>query len=192
MAMGLRIVIVGVPGVGKSTVVEKSKAAVPGSSVLVFGTAMFDEALRLKWVEHRDEMRKLPVEKQKKLQEAAAAAISKGKGKVVFIDTHLFIRTPEGFWPGLPLRVIQPMKPTHLILVVAGAKEILARRKNDTTRYRDEITEEEVSEELELAQSFLSAASLVSGAPMMFIHNEEGKSDKAAKQIAALVRGAKV
>jgi adenylate kinase len=192
MAMGLRIVIVGVPGVGKSTVVEKAKIAVRGSSVLVFGTAMFDEALRLKWVKHRDEMRKLPVEKQKKLQEAAAAAISKGKGKVVFIDTHLFIRTPEGFWPGLPLRVIQPMKPTHLVLVVAGAKEILARRKNDTTRYRDEITEEEVSEELELARSFLSAASLVSGAPMMFIHNEEGKSDMAAKQIAALVRGAKV
>jgi adenylate kinase len=190
--MGLRIVIVGVPGVGKSTVVAKAKEAVPGSSVLVFGTAMFDEALRLKWVKHRDEMRKLPVEKQKKLQEAAAAAISRGKGKVVFIDTHLFIRTPEGFWPGLPLRVIQPMKPTHLILVGASAKEILARRKNDTTRYRDEITEEEVSEELELARGFLSAASLVSGAPMLFIHNEEGNADKAASKIAALVRGAKV
>jgi adenylate kinase len=34
-------------------------------------------------------------------------------------------------------------------------------------------------------------ASLVSGAPMSFIHNHEGKSDEAASQIAALVRGAK-
>jgi adenylate kinase len=192
MVMGLRVVIVGVPGVGKSTVVEKSREAVPGSTVQVFGTAMFDEALRLKWVKHRDEMRKLPVAKQQKLQEAAAARISRGKGKVVFIDTHLFIRTPEGFWPGLPLRVIQPMKPTHLILVVASPKEILARRKSDTTRYRDEVTEDEVTEELELARSFLSAASLVSGAPMVFIHNGEGKSAEAANQIAALVRGAKV
>jgi adenylate kinase len=192
MVVGLRIVIVGVPGVGKSTVVEKAKGAVPGSTVQVFGTAMFDEALRLKWVKHRDEMRKLPVEKQRKLQEAAAARISRGKGKVVFIDTHLFIRTPEGFWPGLPLRVIQPMKPTHLLLVEASAKEILARRKNDTTRYRDEITEEEVGAELTLARNFLTAASLVSGAPMSFIRNEEGKSEQAATQIAALVRGAKV
>jgi adenylate kinase len=190
--LGLRIVIVGVPGVGKSTVVEKAKAAVPGSTVQVFGTAMFDEAIRLKWVKHRDEMRKLPVEKQKKLQEAAAARIRKGKGKVVFIDTHLFIRTPEGFWPGLPFRVIQPMKPTHLILVEASPKEIVARRKNDTTRYRDEITEEEVEDELTLARNFLSAASLVSGAPMSFVHNHEGKSEQAASQIAALVRGAKV
>jgi len=152
---------------------------------------MFDEALRLRWVKHRDEMRKLPVEKQKKLQEAAAARISRGKGKVVFIDTHLFIRTPEGFWPGLPLRVIEPLKPTHLLLVEASPKEILARRKNDTTRYRDEITEEEIADELKLARSFLSAASLVSGAPMAFIRNEEGKSEKAAAQIAAVVRGAK-
>ncbi|HVB95295.1 MAG TPA: adenylate kinase [Nitrososphaerales archaeon] len=189
--MGLRIVIVGVPGVGKSTVVAKAKEAVSGSAVQVFGTAMFDEALRLKWVKHRDEMRKLPVEKQKKLQEAAAARISRGKGKVVFIDTHLFIRTPEGFWPGLPLRVIEPMKPTHLILVEASAKEILARRKNDTTRYRDEITEGEVGHELELARSFLTAASLVSGAPMTFIQNGEGNSEKAASQIANLVRGAR-
>lgn len=189
--MGLRIVIVGVPGVGKSTVVEAAKRAVPGSQVQVFGTAMFDEALRLKWVEHRDEMRKLPVDKQKKLQEAAASRISRGKGKVVFIDTHLFIRTPEGFWPGLPMRVIEPMKPTHLILVEASAGEVLARRKNDKTRYRDEISEEEVAEELELARSFLTSASLVSGAPMTFIRNEEGKSETAASMVAALVRGAK-
>ena len=189
--MGLRIVIVGVPGVGKSTVVAKAQEAVSGSTVQVFGTAMFDEALRLKWVKHRDEMRKLPVEKQKKLQEAAAARISRGKGKVVFIDTHLFIRTPEGFWPGLPLRVIQPMKPTHLLLVEASAREILARRKNDTTRYRDEITEEQVSEELELARAFLTTASLVSGAPMTFVRNEEGNSERAASQIADLVRGAR-
>ncbi len=190
--MGLRIVIVGVPGVGKSTVVESARKAVPGSAVQVFGTAMFDEAIRLKWVKHRDEMRRLPVEKQKKLQEAAASRISRGKGKVVFIDTHLFIRTPEGFWPGLPQRVIEPMKPTHLILVEASAKEIVARRKNDTTRYRDEITEQEIEEELDLARSFLTAASLVSGAPITFVRNEEGESERAAGQIAALVRGARV
>ncbi len=189
--MGLRIVIVGVPGVGKSTVVQKATEAVPGSTVQVFGTAMFDEAVRLKWVKHRDEMRKLPVEKQKKLQEAAASSISRSKGKVVFIDTHLFVRTPEGFWPGLPLRVIQPMKPTHLLLVEASPSQILSRRRNDTTRYRDEITKEEVTEELTLARSLLSAASLVSGAPMAFIRNDEGKSEEAAAKIAALVRGAK-
>ena len=189
--MGLRIVVVGVPGVGKSTVVAKANEAIKGSTVKVFGTAMYEEAKRLKWVKHRDEMRKLPVEKQKRLQQAAAARISKSNGKVTFIDTHLFIRTPEGFWPGLPLRVIEPMKPTHLVLVEASPEQVVSRRKNDTTRYRDEITEAQVSEELELARSFLTTASLVSGAPMLFVQNDDGESDKAAGRIADLVRGAK-
>jgi len=189
--LGLRIVVVGIPGVGKSTVVEKTKVAVKGSTVLVFGTAMFEEAKKLKWVKHRDEMRTLPVEKQRKLQRAAALRISRGKGKVVFIDTHLFIRTPEGFWPGLPYHVIESLKPTHLLLVEASPAEILSRRAADTTRKRDMVTEEEVRAELNLGRSFLSAASLVSGAPMAFIQNSEGRSDAAAESIANLVRGAK-
>ena len=188
--MGLRIVIVGIPGVGKSTVVEKAVQLIGGSSVSVFGTAMFAAAKRLRWVKHRDEMRKLPVERQRRLQKIAAQSISQSRGRVVFVDTHLFVRTPEGFWPGLPYVVIQALKPTHLVLVEAGPEEVLARRRNDTTRYRDELTLEEVESELTLARIFLSAASLVSGAPMTFVHNREGKADEAAGQIGALVRSA--
>jgi adenylate kinase len=164
---------------------------IKGASILVFGTAMFEEAKRLKWVRHRDEMRKLLVEKQKKLQKIAAESISRAKGKVVFVDTHLFIRTPEGFWPGLPFEVIMALKPTHLVLVEASPAEILSRRRSDTTRYRDDVTEEEVRAELALARSFLSAASLVSGAPMSFVENREGKADEAAQGVVGLVKGAR-
>lgn len=189
-SMGLRIVVVGIAGVGKSTVVGKSVEAIEGSSVAVFGTEMFEAAKRLKWVKHRDEMRKLPVEKQKRLQKVAATKISRSKGRVVFVDTHLFIRTPEGFWPGLPYAVIQALKPTHLILVEAEGEEILSRRRNDTTRYRDVLTVEEVANELTLARTFLSAASLVSGAPITFIHNKEGKADEAAAVVRKIVESA--
>jgi adenylate kinase len=189
--MALRIVIVGVPGVGKSTVVQKAVETIEGSSVMVFGTSMFEAAKKLGWVHHRDEMRKLPVEKQRRLQKIAADKITRTKGKkIIFVDTHLFIRTPEGFWPGLPLAVIQALKPTHLLLIEAEAGEVLKRRLQDTTRYRDKITEEEVVAELTLARAFLSAASLVSGAPIMFIHNEEGKADEAAGKIRSLVKSA--
>ena len=190
MPMGLRIVVVGIAGVGKSTVVAKSVSSIKGSSLAVFGTAMFEAAKRLKWVEHRDQMRKLPVEKQKRLQKIAAEKISRSKGRVVFVDTHLFIRTPEGFWPGLPYVVILALKPTHLVLIEASSGEILSRRKNDTTRYRDVLTMEEVEAELTMARTFLSAASLVSGAPISFIHNQEGKADEAAAVIQKLVASA--
>ena len=185
--MGLRIVVVGIAGVGKSTVVSRAVGAIEGSSVAVFGTEMFEAAKALKWVQHRDEMRKLPVQKQKRLQKIAAQKISRSKGRVVFVDTHLFVRTPEGFWPGLPYAVIVALKPTHLVLVEATPQEILSRRKNDTTRYRDELTVEEVQAELTLARALLSAASLVSGAPISFIPNDEGKADEAAQTIQKLV-----
>ena len=191
--MGLRIVIVGVPGVGKSTVVEKAKGAVPGSSVQVFGTAMFDEALRLKWVKHRDEMRKLPVEKQKKLQEAAAAAHQQGEGEGG-LHRHAPLH-PDA--RGILARAPAPRHP---------ADEADAPHPRGGLGEGDTRAPQERHHEVQgrghrgggqrgaraRARSFLSTASLVSGAPMMFIHNEEGKSEKAAKQIAALVRGAKV
>ncbi|MDA4135656.1 MAG: adenylate kinase [Thaumarchaeota archaeon] len=188
--MGLRIVVVGIAGVGKSTVVAKSVSSIEGASLAVFGTAMFEAGKRLKWVEHRDEMRKLPVEKQKRLQKIAAEKISRSKGRVVFVDTHLFIRTPEGFWPGLPYVVILALKPTHLVLIEASPEEILARRTNDKSRYRDLLTVDEVQTELTLARTFLSAASLVSGAPISFIHNQEGKADEAAELMRKIVSSA--
>jgi adenylate kinase len=192
IAMGLRIVVVGIPGVGKSTVVAESVKAIPGSSVSVFGTAMFDAAKKRKWVKHRDEMRKLPIHKQKQLQKIAAEKLRRSAGRVVFVDTHLFIRTPEGFWPGLPYTVIQALKPTHLLLVEATPEEILSRRGNDETRTRDMLTAEEVEGELALARTFLSAASLVSGAPISFIHNGNGKAHEAADVVRKIVSSAGV
>ena len=104
-------------------------------------------------MKHRDEMRKLPVERQKRLQKIAAQKISRGRGKVIFVDTHLFIRTPEGFWPGLPLAVIQSLKPTHLLLIEATPEEIVSRRENDKTRYRDKVTRDEVSAEADASEN---------------------------------------
>ncbi len=187
--MGVRVVVVGIPGVGKSTVVERAINGLGKATTLVFGTAMFETAKSLHWVRHRDQMRTLPVEKQKRLQKIAAQRISRARGSIIFVDTHLFIRTPEGFWPGLPMDVIQALKPTHLILIEAAPEEILSRRKNDATRYRDVHTAAEVQDELTLARTLLSTASLVSGAPMLILRNEEGKVDEAAQKIVRMLKG---
>jgi adenylate kinase len=185
------VVVVGIAGVGKSTVVEKALSLLTGAKTMVFGTSMFDAAKRLRWVKHRDEMRTLPLDKQKRLQKIAAQEISHGRGKIIFVDTHLFIRTPEGFWPGLPFDVIRTLKPTHLILIEARPGEILSRRTNDRTRYRDMIPMEEVESELVLARTLLSTASLVSGAPMLIVRNEEGKVDEAARKVVDMLLGAR-
>lgn len=188
--MGLRAVVVGIPGVGKTTVVDKMVSGYKGAKLANFGTLMLETGISMKLVKHRDELRKLPVEKQRKLQKAAAGRIARMKDRLVVVDTHLFIRTPEGFWPGLPFDVVRAMKPTHLVLVEATPDEIAERRAADTSRYRDAVTKESLAEELALARSFLSAASTVTGAPMMIVRNANGKQDEVAEGLVKMLQGA--
>lgn len=169
---------------------ERLSRAIRGSKVVTFGTVMLEEGKRLGWIRHRDELRKLPVEKQKQLQKLTAARIARTKAKVLLVDTHLFIRTGEGFWPGLPFEVVRALKPTHLILVEAEPKEILSRRQEDKTRYRDEVTSRDLEGELSLARSFLAVSSTLTGAPMLIATNRQGKSAEASRSLAKILREA--
>ena len=132
-----KVVIVGIPGVGKTSlvtrIVELINAEKHCASVHSYGTVMLDEAENNQ-VSDRDNLRHLPVAQQKDLQKQAATAISQLTDDVVFIDTHAFISTDEGFYPGLPYHVIQILEPTHLIAISARPEEIYNRRMKDDTR----------------------------------------------------------
>jgi adenylate kinase len=189
--MKLRAVVVGIPGVGKTTVVEKTASGIKGARVITFGTVMAEEALRLGWIKDRDELRKMPIDRQKKLQRMTALKISKRTEPVLLVDTHLFIRTPEGFWPGLPFEVVRAMKPTHLVLVEASSDEIRARRATDSTRSRDAITTAELESELALARSFLTVSSTLTGAPMLILSNSQGKAEETARKLIEVLGSAR-
>lgn len=181
-----RVVIVGIPGVGKSSVVSKVvdmlNARGKGPLVLNYGTVMLEEAQSY-GVKSRDEIRRLSIEKQRSLQVHAASRISEMQGEFVIVDTHLFISTAEGFWPGIPLDVLQALKPTNLILVSAAANEVLERRQKDQTRFRDPATIESLEKELFAASAFLYASSAIAGCPALIIDNAEGDIEGAAMRI---------
>ncbi len=188
--MRLRVVVVGVPGVGKTTVVEKLNSTMKGSRLVTFGTVMLDEGKKLRWIKHRDELRRLPVEKQRRLQTITATMISRMKAGVLIVDTHLFVRTKEGFWPGLPFEVVRALKPTHLILVEAKPEEVILRRQADKTRYRDDMSREDLEGELSLARGFLTVSSTLTGAPMLIVSNGDGMVDQVVSGLAQMLREA--
>ena len=181
-----KVVIVGIPGVGKTslvtTIVEKFSDTGIAVSVQSYGTLMFEEA-KSSGVKDRDELRKLPVEKQKELQKNTAEKISSLTDDIVFIDTHAFISTTEGFYPGLPNHVIQIIQPTHFIAISARPEEIYNRRMKDETRNRDKISIESIKKELAIQDSMLSTCSVLSGSPMKVILNNEGKIEEAANNV---------
>lgn len=182
-----RVIIVGIPGVGKTTVVDKVVGLLKERSdslgLVNYGTKMMEEATIKHGLKSRDEMRKLPVHHQKALQVQAAQRISQMQDKYVIVDTHLFIATKEGFWPGMPLDVLQALKPTHLVLVVASLEEIQSRRQNDVTRIRDKSTIESLQLEMDAAKSLLFASALIVGCPALVVTNSTGQADEAAKKI---------
>lgn len=186
-----RIVIVGIPGVGKSTVVAKVvemlNAKGKSSKVVNYGTVMLEQAMKSHGVRSRDEIRKLSIEAQKNLQVHAASEISKMEGEFVIVDTHLFISTTEGFWPGIPMNVLQALMPTNLILVSAKAEEILGRRQKDATRSRDPATKELLEKELVAATSLLYASTVIAGCPALIVENPEGAVDEAALSIVTAI-----
>ena len=185
-----RVVLVGIPGVGKSTVVNKIQETLKSKGItveyVIFGSVMMKEAEKI-GVKHRDELRNLPVSQQRKLQLSASIEISKMKSDILLVDTHLFIKTSEGYWPGLPIDVATALSPTHLILIEATPSEIISRRIKDTTRRRDIVIEKDIIEELSIAKDMLSVLAVLTGASIMYVSNSEGKADDAsAKAISAL------
>ena len=181
-----KVVIVGIPGVGKTSlvtaIVEKLYDNNIVTSIHSYGTLMLEEAKKF-GVKDRDELRRLPVEKQKEFQKNAAEKISGLTDDVIFIDTHAFISTKEGFYPGLPNHVIQIIQPTHFIAISARPEEIYNRRMKDETRNRDKISIESIKKELAIQDSMLSTCSVLSGSPMKVILNNEGKIEEAANNV---------
>ena len=181
-----KVVIVGIPGVGKTSLVTRIVELLNGdkqrASVHSYGTVMMNEA-EGNDLSDRDNLRHLPVSQQKNLQKQAAKKISELTDDVVFIDTHAFISTKEGFYPGLPYHVIQVLEPTHLIAISARPEEIYNRRMKDDSRNRDKISIEAIKKELAVQDAMLSSCSVLSGSPMKVILNNEGKIDEAAKNV---------
>jgi len=186
-----RAIIVGIPGVGKTTVITRAAELLNQrrkTTVVVFGTVMFEEARKM-GLKSRDEMRRMPVEDQRRLQEMAAQRIAEMKDDIVLVDTHLFINTGEGYYPGLPMRLLNIMKPTNMVMVAADAQEIADRRRTDQTRQRDIASADNIQKELDISRVMVASCSILTGAPFAIIMNSDGKIDEAASNIAKMLLG---
>lgn len=175
------IIVTGVPGVGKTTVVTEAAEKL-GLDVVVYGTEMFQVAKDKGLVEHRDEMRKLDAATQREIQKAAAEAIA-GKGRVI-VDTHCMIQTPAGYLPGLPEWVVRGLEPETLVLIETASEDIAARRAADETRDRDADPVQAIEFHQQLNRSAAAAVATLTGATVAVVNNEEGR---VAEAVGALV-----
>ena len=173
------VVVTGVPGVGKSTVMNAAKDF--GYNIVNFGTTMFEEAKK-EGVSSRDDLRKLPVDVQKRLQKQAGEKISQ-MGNVV-VDTHASILTPSGYMPGLPEWTVRALNPDIIVLVEATPEEIEGRRNKDATRVRDK---DDIGLHQSVNREYAATAAVITGSTVAIVENHDNQVDVAVEQFRKIL-----
>lgn len=179
----MRMVVTGVPGVGKTSVME-GVAKEKNLKIVNYGTVMFEVAKAQGLIENRDEIRKLKVEQQRKIQENAAEKIHE-MGDVI-VDTHCTIKTHGGYYPGLPEWVLRKLEPDRILLVEATVEEIAHRRGKDKSRTRDADSQAEIEEHQMINRYVAMAYATLSGASVKIVFNHDNGLDAAIKEVLGI------
>lgn len=157
----VKIVVLAVPGAGKTTILKRLAEERRDLSVVNFGDVMFEVAKSRFGIKSRDEMRvKMSLSDYRSLQFLAAEHISSMGGNLI-IDTHAVIKTPYGYYPGLPAEVSKKINPDGIVFMEFDPSDIIARRAKDASRgLRDRGADsaEEVEEHQRIAKEFAISA----------------------------------
>ena len=126
----MKLILIAVPGSGKSTIIQLVQKKYPTIKKIVYGDLMFKIAKKEFDIKDKDHIRKLPIKEQKKLQEKVAVEIADMTGNAI-IDTHASVKTIMGYWSGLPTSVINQLEPDAIVIAEFRPEDIIKRRKKD-------------------------------------------------------------
>jgi adenylate kinase len=192
--LGRVIVVTGIPGTGKTTVCNEALKLAEQTRKRIqavnYGSIMVELSRKRGNSLHRDELRRSGLTFQRNLQVEAAKIISKKTGEVegdLIVDTHMSIKTANGYLAGLPFHVLQLLNPDIFVLVEAEPHEVLSRRFRDRTRKRDKVLEDEIMEEILFSRLMAVACAVLTGASVKIIKNPDGKQAEAAEDVLKLL-----
>lgn len=183
-------IIVGLSGVGKSTVLEEAMLLSDKDYKLInYGDKMLETAKEKGLVKTRDEMKELPQDEYKDIQMEAASKISEtAEEEDVLVDTHAAIKSPYGYVPGLPEWTVNNFDPDKIVIITASAKQIYKRSQGDSDREREHDSVEEVKLYKNISREMASTAAVMSGAYLQLIENRPRKTQAAAQKLVNTLR----
>ncbi len=187
------VVVTGVPGVGKSTVIDGALKKLQAQGVeygfMNYGDIMLDLMREREGVTHRDEMRKVSTGPYREIQREAAKRIARAaKEKPILVDTHCLVKKPEGYYPGLPRWVLEELNPESIVIIEATPEEVAGRRTRDIARRRDKELLNEVVEHQLLNRASATAYAALTGATVRIINNRDEKLNEAVKEMVETLR----
>jgi adenylate kinase len=187
------VVVTGVPGSGKSTVIDGALKQLRAQGIdyglLNYGDIMLELMREREDVTDRDKMRVVSTGPYREIQCEAGKRIARAaQRKPILVDTHCLVKKPEGYYPGLPRWVLEELKPESIAIIEATPEEVAGRRTRDATRKRDRELLDEIVEHQQLNRAAAMAYAALTGATVRVISNREGKLSEAIKKMAETLR----
>jgi Archaeal adenylate kinase len=182
------VIVVGVPGVGKTSVINEAKKYLKYEfKVVNTGDIMFELAKEKYNINNRDEIRKkLTFEQQKEIQKEAIKRIKKmEKESDIILDTHLVIESYEGYIPGMLRDYAEILRPDGIAVIISDPDKIFVRRLKDIQiRGRDIENLKRIEIQQNLTIYFTTIFMFEYSTIVEVINNEEGLLEESAKKFA--------
>lgn len=184
------IIVVGVPGSGKSLILSAAESREGSIDVQNYGKAMLSVAGKAEI--DRDRMRHLSPDEQAALGVSAAELIveraNNNENTTTIVDTHALIKSPFGFVPGLPLPVLQVLKPRAICVIEAAPEFVCRCREADQQRFREKASISEITRHQEITRQFAVSCAAMSGCVLQFIENDGRTPEEIAKPLFELIQ----
>ena len=176
------ILILGAQGVGKTTI-GKALAKKINYKYVNFGD-LFQKEVKI----NRDLFRRNSNLKDfKKIQKKVITELSKMKGNII-LTSHALLTRKDGLYPGFPFEMLKKLKLENIIFLYSNPKDIKKRRKKDKRKGRDVSSIDEINFEQKLAEHAAMIYSIISGVPVAFVENKEGKVDETIDKIFEMIK----
>jgi adenylate kinase len=165
------VALVGVPGVGKTSLC-KSAARNLGFRHVNYGETMLDVAMSHDLAKTQDEMFKLELEVQQRIWKEAAIKVMEMRefSSNILLDLHGVDRSDLGYLISLPIEIIS----LDMIIVVESSYEnITMRRYNDESRDRFLEDKKSINEHMEILRMSMVACSIICGSNIAILDNDD-------------------
>ena len=182
--MGKMIIVAGIRGVGKSSILEKVVKKFPNLRLVNFGEEMVQLWTKKGVKRTHDDLRKLPKPQQYEIKEETWKHLAAQKEDIL-LDTHVFVEHTGRYVPGLPAEDLKKVKGLCGFFYIDVNNDTLRKRAaKDHTRIREGMDDLELNNYRYSNISAMAYLSTALNIPFYIVYNEDGRLDQAVEIFA--------